>query len=186
MPAGGSRRLFTADEYHRLIEVGILGEGDRVELLAGEIWEAAAIGSSHAGCVNRLTAWFAARVHDRAIVAVQNPVLLDDLSEPEPDLTLLRPRADYYSAGHPTPTDVLLLVEVADSSWELDRGAKLRLYAAAGISEVWIVHLAEKEIHLFRKPAGDRFLESKVVVDERYASPAALPDLALAAGELFG
>lgn len=186
MPPGVSRRLFTADEYHRLIEVGILGENDRVELLAGEICEAAAIGSSHAGCVNRLNRWFSARIGGRAIVAVQNPVLLDPLSEPEPDLTLLRPRDDFYSKSHPTPSDVLLLIEVADSSWQLDRGAKLRLYAAAMIPEVWLIHLGERAIHVFRQPSGGRYTSVRVARGTALVSPAAFSDLTISASELFG
>src|SRR5262245_37141744 len=111
-----SRRLFTVDEYYQMAQAGILHEDDRVELIEGEIIETAAIGSRHAACVDRLNQLFSGRVAGRAIVRVQNPIRLSQRSEPQPDLALLRPRADFYATGHPGPQDVLLVVEVADTS----------------------------------------------------------------------
>jgi len=169
-----------------MVDAGILGPSDRVELLAGEIWEAAAIGSPHAGCVNRLSHWFSARVADLAVVAVQNPVLLDDHSEPEPDLALLRPRGDFYGEDHPTPADILLLIEVCDASWAFDRRVKLPLYAGAGITEVWLVHLEDRAVHVYRGPERGQFAESLVAGGEEALSPEALPDLALTLDEIFG
>jgi hypothetical protein len=184
-PPGIERRRFTTDEYHQLAEVGILGADDRVELLAGEIWEAAAVGSPHAGCVNRLSTWFSARLAGRAIVAVQNPVRLDEHSEPEPDLALLRPRRDFYAGGHPTPADVLLLIEVCDASWSFDRRVKLPLYARAEVPEVWLLHLDERALHIFRRPDGGAFREIRAVGGAERASPEAFPDLVLAASDPF-
>jgi len=130
-----SRWKFTVDEYARMAEAGILGEDDRVELLEGEIVEMAPIGPPHAGCVNRLTRLLTSRLGDRAVVGVQNPIRLGSLSEPQPDLTLLRPRRDLYSEGHPEADDVLLVVEVASSTSAFDRQVKMPLYAQAGIPQ---------------------------------------------------
>ena len=122
-------------------QAGILGEDDRLELLEGEIVEMAPIGSRHQSVVDRLTRLFSNRVGDAAVVRVQGPVRLGDDSEPQPDLLLLRRRADFYATAHPGPEDVLLLVEVPDTSTEYDREVKLPLYARHGIAEVWLVGL---------------------------------------------
>ncbi len=157
-----------------------------MELLAGEIYEAAAVGSPHAGCVMRLTEWFATRVGERAIVNVQNPVELSALSEPEPDLTLLVRRESYYADRHPGPGDVLLLIEVALTSYEYDRHLKLPLYAEAGIREVWLIDLERRAIEVYRDPSEGsyRSAESRRAGDT--LAPIALPDLELGVSELFG
>lgn len=186
MPSGTTRRLLTTADYHSMIEAGILGPEDRVELLAGEIYEAAAVGSPHAACVMRLNRWFSARVEDRAIVNVQNPVELSALSEPEPDLTLLAPRESFYADRHPRPADVLLLIEVAATSYDYDRNLKLPLYAEAGIREVWLVDLERRAIEVYRDPceAGFRRAESLRAGDT--LAPIAFPDLELDVARLFG
>ena len=115
MPVEVQKHLFTVREFHQMAEGGIFAEDDRVELLAGEIFELTPIGSRHAGCVNALTNTLAAQLGSAVIVSVQNPVVLDDFSEPQPDLLILRPRADFYRDGHPTPDDVRIVIEVADS-----------------------------------------------------------------------
>ena len=125
-----------------MADAGIFGEDDRVELLDGEIVEMAPVGSRHAACVNKLTQLFVERSEGRALLAPRNPITLGERSEPQPDLALLRPRADYYASGHPTPDEVLLVVEVGDTTAEWDRRHKLPLYAAAGVAEVWLVDLA--------------------------------------------
>jgi len=142
----GERRLFTAEEYFRMGEAGILQEDDRVELIEGEIVEMSPIGSRHAACVNRLVKLFVREVGDSGIVGAQNPVLLPDYSGPQPDVAVLRLREDFYAEAHPTPGDVLLLIEVSDTTLRYDREVKLPLYALAGILEVWIVDLQNGEI----------------------------------------
>ncbi len=129
------KRLFTIEEYHKMAQAGILTEDDRAELIEGEIVEMAPIGSRHAACVARLTALLS-RVQDRAILWVQNPIRLGEHSEPQPDVALLSLRPDFYAQAHPGPQDVLLLVEVAETSPGDDREVKLFLYARAAISEV--------------------------------------------------
>src|SRR2546426_2118990 len=138
------KRRFTVDEYHRMAEAGIFSEDESVELLEGEIVEMTPISSRHAACVNKLTRLFTRELGERVVVSVQNPVALTETSEPQPDLALLRPRADFYAAGHPGPEDVLLMVEVADTSATSDRAVKVPLYARAGIEEVWLIDLQKK------------------------------------------
>ncbi len=138
-------------------ESGILHEDDRVELVAGEIVEMTPIGSRHAASVKRLNHLLSERSTGRAILGVQDPLGLSDRDEPQPDVVLLRPRDDFYAGGHPRPEDVLLVIEVADSSLSYDLGVKVPLYAARGIPEVWIVDVGGERLHIFREPTGDSY-----------------------------
>lgn len=149
-------RLSVAD-YHRMGEAGIFEAGVRVELIDGEIIDMAPIGSSHAGMVTRLGQMLFATAGQNAIVYIQNPIVLDENSEPEPDLALLKPRDDFYAASHPKPEDVLLLVEVSDTTLRYDREVKVPLYASAGIPEVWLIDIGSKQLEVFRKPAQHGF-----------------------------
>jgi Uma2 family endonuclease len=180
------RRRFTIDEYHRMGEAGVLSEDDRVELLDGEIVQMSPIGSPHAGCVDRLTALFTRRLGGRAIVRVQNPIILDRRSEPQPDLTLLAPRPDFYSAAHPRPRDVLLAVEVMDSSRGYDRTLKLPLYARAELREVWLVDLAAQAVEVYRRPALRGYRQEQRLVAGRALAPLAFPRLRFRVRELLG
>lgn len=159
MPATLTTRRFTVDDDYRMAEAGILGVGERVELIDGEIVQMAANGSRHAGCVKRLDRLLARGVEGRAIVQVQDPVRLSDLSEPRPDLAVLRPRTDDHTTAHPGPDDVLLVVELADATVDIDRDTKAPLQAAAGIREYWLVDLPQDEIQAFRTPAPDGYRE---------------------------
>lgn len=152
-------RQFTVSEYHRMVEAGILGEDDRVELIDGQIYVMSPIGSQHAACVDRLTRLFILAVHDRASVRVQNPILLTPDSEPEPDVALLTLREDAYAARHPRPNEVMLIVEVSGASLEFDQTTKLPLYAQAGIPEVWIVALQADQLHIYREPSASGYAE---------------------------
>jgi Uma2 family endonuclease len=186
MAVGPQPRLFTVEEYDRIVEAGILGENDRVELVNGRIVEMIASGSRHAACVIRLNALLSKHVADRAIVLVQNPVRASELSEPEPDLGLLRPRSDYYAAAHPGPGDMFLLIEVAETSLDYDRSVKAALYAAASVPEVWIVDLNLGQIEVHRSPGPDGYAEVRSLgADERLA-PLAFPDVSLAVRDILG
>jgi Uma2 family endonuclease len=171
------KRLFTVEEYYRMAEAGILTEDDRVELLEGEITAMSPLGSRHAGCVNRLSNSLFEALHGRALVAVQNPIRLSPRSEPQPDLTLLRPRADSYASAHPGPEDVLLLVEVAESSAGYDRDTKLPLYARSGISECWLVDLEARRVEIHREPAPDGYRDVQRLVAGQSLTCLALPGL---------
>lgn len=185
MASEPATRLFTVDEYYRMAEAGILGEGDRVELLDGRIVEMSPIGSRHAACVGRLTRLMAAVPEERALLRVQSPVRLGKLSEPQPDLCLLKPRADYYADGHPGPDDVLLLVEVADTSLSFDRDKKLPLYNRARIGEVWLFDLREGQVQVYRQPSGEGYLFSRTAGPDDMLTPRALPGLAVSVGAVL-
>jgi Uma2 family endonuclease len=148
---------FTTSEFERMVETGVFQEDTRVELIEGEIVEISPIGKRHAACVGRLNEIFSRFALDKAIVWVQNPIQLDDYSEPQPDIALLRRRDDFYEEALPTPADVLLVVEVADTSVEYDRQLKLPIYARARIAEVWIVNLPEEKIETYARPSGDGY-----------------------------
>ncbi len=155
-----ARHRLTVHDYHRMADAGIFGEDDRIELIDGDLIDMAPIGPGHAASVNRLAEAFILACAGRTIVSIQNPVHLDQSSEPQPDLAILRRRADFYAAGaHPGPADILLLVEAADSSLHYDRTVKLPLYARAGIAELWIVDLKRRALDAYREPAGGEYRE---------------------------
>lgn len=181
-----ARRCFTVEEYHRMGAAGILSEDDRVELIEGEIVEMTPIGSRHASCVMRLNQLFSQRLGQRALVSVQNLIRLGERSEPQPDLALLRTRPDFYAQAHPEPRDVLLLVEVAETSGAYDREVKVPLYARAGIGEVWLVGLEYAGIEVYRQPGPQAYQLVQRVGPEARLAPQAFPDLALAAAEIIG
>lgn len=177
MSVAVSRRLFSVEDYHEMANSGILTEDDRVELLEGEIVEMSPIGSRHAGCVKRLNQIFADSLQGQAVVSVQDPIRLGPRSEPQPDLALLKPRADFYANAHPVPQDVLLIIEVAETSAEPDRKIKLPLYAKSGITEVWIFELRAKRVEAYRKPSGRKYLVVETYNEEQIISPQAFPTL---------
>lgn len=177
---------FTVDEYHRMAEAGILSEDDRVELLDGQIVPMTPIGSSHAGCVNRLTHLLAGRLGESATVSVQNPVVLSEHWEPEPDIAVLDFRADGYGHAHPRPRDVRLIVEVGDSSGEADRRVKLPGYAEARVPEVWLVNLLADRIEVYQDPESGRYTTRRIVARGATLSPLRMPDVTVGADEVLG
>ena len=177
---------FTVADYHRMVECGILAEDDRVELLDGQVIPMTPIGSPHAGCVNRLNRLLTTALGDRATIAVQNPAVLDAWSEPQPDLTVLKPRTDGYALRHPQPADVLLLIEVSDSSVEYDREVKLPLYAAAGVVEVWLVNLPADRIETYRDPGTDGYASVRRPKRGESINPLRLPSLTLMVDDILG
>jgi len=152
-----SKYYFTVAEYERMGQAGILAKDARLELIEGEIVEMSPIGSRHAACVNFLSRFLNRAMGDSALVSIQNPIRLNDFSEPQPDVALLRLRDDFYRAAHPTPADVLLIIEVADTTLEYDRQIKVPLYAKAGIAETWIVNLPEEQIEIYAELTGDAY-----------------------------
>ena len=152
----------TADEFEQMGRAGIFHPDARLELLEGEIYQMSPTGSRHAACVKRLNALLGRLFAGKLIVGAQDPIRLNDLSEPQPDISLLRWRDDFYDAAHPTPADVLLVIEVADSTVETDRSYKMPLYARAGIQEACLVNLPEETIELFAEPVGGAYQTSKV------------------------
>lgn len=180
------RWRFTVAEYHQLIETGVLGEDDRVELIGGDLVMMSPICSEHAGQVNWLTGLLLQATIGRAVVAVQNPVRLDDYSEPQPDLALLCPREDYYRRSNPTPAEVLLLIEVADTSADYDRDVKMRAYARAGIVEAWLVDLTAGWIEVYREPSPAGYKLLRKALPGESVSPLAFPDVTIAVSDVIG
>ena len=179
------RHLWMVEGYHRMVEVGLLDADARVELIEGEIVEMAPIGDAHAAVSNRLTRLLVLTVGERGIVAVGNPVRLTRHSEPQPDFSVLRPRADYQTRG-PRPEDVMLAVEVSDTTLRRDRRVKLALYAAAGIPEFWIVNLEANEIEIYRSPAGDIYASVERKRSGDSATIATLPGVTIAVSQILG
>jgi Uma2 family endonuclease len=179
------RRRFTVDEYYRMAEAGILHEDDRIELIEGEIVEMAPIGSNHASNVDRLTHLFFERVGRGAIIRVQSPIHLGEYSEPQPDITLLRPRPDFYASAHPGPQDVLLVAEVAETSIAYDREVKSPIYARAGIREYWIVDLAGESVEVYRDPSPDGYRLIRLLKHGDRIAPEAFPDVEIAIDDVL-
>jgi Uma2 family endonuclease len=180
-----ARRVFTVEEYHRMGESGILKPGERVELIRGDVIEMAPIGRRHVAFVNNFTQLLVTRLAGRAIVSVQNPVVVAVDSEPQPDLALLRHRAIAYKDAEITAADVVLLIEVAETSLRYDRTVKLRLYAEAGVPEYWVVDADAESIEVHRGPTPDGYGEVFRVVGQGAISPAAFPEVRLTLAEIF-
>ena len=184
-PLAPARRRFDLDAYYRMAEAGILSDPHRVELIDGEIIDMAAIGSPHAAVTNKLVRCFAQAAADGLmLMSVQNPLRLDAHNEPQPDIMLLRPRADFYRSGHPGAADVLLLIEVSDSSLAYDRTTKLPLYAKFGVPEVWIVDLAGAAIEVFREP-GDGAYGSRERLTGGFLAPSLVRAAAFPVADLI-
>jgi Uma2 family endonuclease len=181
-----SRRHFNLDEYYRMAAAGVLSEDDRVELIEGEIIEMSPIGSRHAACVGRLSKFLERLAGDYAIVWAQNPVQINDYSEPLLDVALLKPRSDFYAQGKPQPADVLLIIEVADSSVEYDRQIKVPLYARAGIPEMWIVNLPKDAVEVYTQPLGEAYRDIRLVKRGESLTAKAIPGLMIAVDDVLG
>ena len=188
MTAVPSKHLFTAAEFAQMGEAGIFREDARLELIEGEIIEMSPIGLRHAalvrGLINRLTRLIG---EDEALIDAQNPVHLSDLSQPQPDVTVLRPSRDYYADRHPQPEDVLLLIEVADTSLAYDRGVKVPVYARCGIPEVWIADVGGAAVEVYRRPSASGYAEVERLTDpDAVLTPALLPQLRLTVKSVLG
>ncbi len=177
---------FTVDAYHRLAELGVLDEDDRVELLDGQIVEMTPIGGAHAACVIRLTDLLSRRAGSDTNVSVQNPVVLAERWEPQPDLAVLRRPGGLSGAWLPSAQDVLLVIEVADTSLERDRDLKIPRYAAAGIPEAWLVDVVGDAITIYREPGPDGYSDSVTVTRGDTLRPLLVAGVAIAANEILG
>ncbi len=180
------RRLFTVKEYHLMSEAGVFGENDRVELIEGEIIEMAAIGTRHASCVKRLIRQFRQIPEEIAILGVQDPIQLTERTEPQPDVVLLEPRADYYATAHPIPSEVLLLVEVSDSTIDFDRDVKVPNYARSGIQEVWLWDLEANCLEVYREPMANGYSSVQRLERGEIVAPLAFPDFQVSVDSILG
>ncbi|RCJ38768.1 hypothetical protein A6770_12755 [Nostoc minutum NIES-26] len=180
------RRKFTVEQYHKMVESGILKEDDRVELIRGEIIEMSPIGTKHAACVNRLVNLLVVLLGKRVIVAAQNPVALNNNSEPQPDVALLKPRDDFYASAHPQPQDIFLLIEVADSTVMYDREEKIPLYAEANIIEVWLVDINEQIVEVYQQPTAAGYQHIQKFASGQTLSIQTFSNVTTTVDEIFG
>jgi Uma2 family endonuclease len=190
MPAaentGPAPHLFTADEYYKMGEAGVFAHDVRVELIDGVIYDMPPIGPEHAGSVDALGDGLRDALGRSVIVRRQNPLHAGDRSEPQPDLMIVRYRKDYYRAEHPTPDDVLLIIEVADSSLAFDRTTKGSAYARAALREYWILDLVHHELIVHRVPRDGQYQRIERLTRGDSITPIAFPDVTIAVADLLG
>jgi Uma2 family endonuclease len=179
------RRKFTVEQYHKMVESGILTEDDRVQLIRGEIIEMSPIGTKHAACVKCLNKLLSRKLRDRVLIAIQDPVVLNNNSEPQPDVALLKPRDDFYATAHPQPQDIFLLIEVADSTIEYDREEKIPLYAQANIIEVWLVDINEEIVEVYQQPTAAGYQLMQKFASGQTLSIKAFPDVNITVNEIL-
>ena len=179
-------RRFTVDDYHLMARVGILAPDERVELIDGQILEMAPLGARHIRCVIFLTELFVRWLDGRALVSTQNSLRLGRWSEPEPDLVLLRSPLERYAEQIPLTGDALLVIEVADSSQHRDRVVKLPRYAAAGVTEVWIVDLDGGAVEVYREPTSDGYRDRRRAGRGEVVAPTAFPDVVISVADMLG
>ena len=177
---------FKVDYYYKLMRMGLLPEDKRTEIIDGELIEIRAIGSRHASVVKKLNNILGRHFGETAIVSVQDPVRLNDWNEPQPDIALLRPRADFYAESHPTPTDVLLLIEVSDSTLDYDREIKIPLYAESSIPELWLVNLPENTIEVYTQPENGSFQNIEIRRRGETLQARTIENLSLAVNDILG
>jgi Uma2 family endonuclease len=170
-----SKRLFTVHDYHRMVDAGILSEDDRVELIRGEVIAMSPIGPRHSAAVLRANQALGRLVGDLAIVGVQGSIRLDEYDEPQPDLYLLRPKDDFYASGHAGPTDIFLIIEVADSSLEYDSTIKMNLYAETGVPEYWISNVRDDCLVAYSNPIKDTYGTAQQFLRGQTIAPKLLP-----------
>jgi Uma2 family endonuclease len=179
------RKRFNVDEYYKMLDTGILREGERVELLDGDILQMSSMGARHAATVYRIDKILTRMFGDQAMVRGQLPLHVDKFSEPEPDIAVVRPRSDAYVTAHPTPDDVLLLVEIADTTLEFDCEVKIPVYAIAQIQEVWIVDLTSDRFSIYQHPSGDGYQSMVHRARGDSISPKTRPDITVQISELL-
>lgn len=175
---------FTAEDFYRLYETGVLDSEDRIELLNGELIIMHAIGYRHAQAVTNLTSEFGEQARRRYLLSPQNPVELERYSAPQSDLVLV-PASRRHATRHPTPAEVFLIVEVADTSLQYDREEKQKAYAATGIREFWLLNLVDDVLEIYRQPEGNVYREKINIPTDGIASPLAFPDVAISLADII-
>jgi Uma2 family endonuclease len=178
-------RPLTSVEYYQMIESGIIREGERVELILGQIFTMAAKGTRHSVSTTRLITEISTILQRRAIVRCQEPITLPNNSEPEPDIAIVKLRSDDYVNSHPSATDIILVIEVADSTIKFDRETKAPLYAAAGINEYWIVNLIDNRLEIYRQPEGNIYAIIEIITPPRSIGLPQFPEISLNIGDFF-
>jgi len=178
-------RLLTVQEYHLMAEIGILDEDERVELLAGQIVKMAAKGTAHGAAVKRTEKLLENRLGNRVLVRLQDPVRLNNYSEPEPDIAVVIPDPLYYEDHHPTPSEIYLIIEVADTTLRTDLGIKANLYAQSGIADYWVLDVNNRQLHVFREPSQDGYQSLVILAHDASISPLQFPDTSFLVREML-
>ncbi|AFY72103.1 protein of unknown function DUF820 (plasmid) [Thalassoporum mexicanum PCC 7367] len=180
-----TKKLFSVDDYYRIYRSGVITDADRVELIAGEIVYMSPTGAKHSACVNRLSYLLIDAFGRDVMTIIQNPVNLDQFSQPQPDLVLAKWKDDYYASGHPTPADIYLLIEVSDSSVGIDKNYKMPLYAQAGIPETWLVNLPAQSIEVYRQSTANRYAEPQIYKSGQTISLQSFPAMQIPVAQIF-
>lgn len=178
-------KLWTVDDYHRMVKTGVLTENDRVELLEGQVIEMNPQLPPHAATTQRAFRYLDRLLETLAYVRMQLPVTLKPKSEPEPDIAVVRIDANEYGDRHPTPEDIFLIIEVADSTLLGDRQQKALIYAKAGIADYWILDVNAKQVYVFQEPTPEGYQQEAIVVANTVLSPVAFPDISIPLNQLF-
>ncbi len=181
-----ARKIFTVRQYHKMIDAGFFIGNSDYELIEGEITKKMTQGDYHISCINRLTRLFSRHYNDDFILSVQNAVVISAISEPEPDVTLLKFREDFYASGKAAAEDVLLLIEVSDSTVKYDRTVKTRLYAEAEIGEVWLVNLPRQILEVYSQPANGKYKVVEKYEKNQTVSPQLLNEIKLKVSDIIG
>lgn len=185
MSALPQRKIFTVSEYHKMIDAGVFVGKSNYELIEGEIVKKMTQGDYHISCINKLTRLFSLNLSDEFILSVQNAVVVGDVNEPEPDVTLLKFREDFYSSGKATAEDVLLLIEVSDSTVKYDRDVKLKLYAEGKIEEVWLVNLPRQILEVHTQPHKGKYKVVKKFEKTQTVSPKKFSEIKIKVSDIF-
>ncbi len=178
-------RSLTSADYYQMMESGIIREGEKVELILGQIFTMAVKGTRHTLSTRKLFKQLLALIGDQADVQSQDPISLPNHSEPEPDIVIARLRSDDYIDSHPAPADTILVIEVADSSIKFDRDTKAPLYAAAGISEYWIVNLIDNRLEIYRQPEGSIYAKIEIITPPRSINLPQFPEIVVHISDFF-
>ena len=178
-------RLWTVEEYHRMAETGILDNWEHVELLEGKIIWMSAKGTAHRSAVARTDRLLQKRLGDFAMISVQDPITLNDRSEPEPDIAVVKIDPLDYADHHPVPSEVYLIIEVADSSLKFDCETKSKAYAQAEIKDYWVMEVVERQLYIFREPTSDGYKSKVVLGEQETISPLQFPDLQIGVKEIL-
>ncbi len=186
MSALPQRKIFTVTDYHKMIDAGVFIGDSKYELIEGEIVKKMVVGDYHIGCANRLNRVLSRNCGDDVIVSIQNPAVISDISEPEPDCALLKFREDFYTSGKAAAEDVLLLIEVSDSTIKYDRDVKIPLYAEAEVAEVWLVNLPRQVIEVYTQPENDKYKIVGKYTKTQSLAPKFAPEIKLKVSDIIG
>jgi len=186
MPAAATKHLYTVDDYYHMAEAGAFIENNNVELIEGEIIDMVPMGCYHAWCITVLTRFFNKHIPDKNPIHVQTPLRIDNHTELEPDVFILKPSSDDYKNHHPVPEDVLLLIEVSQSTIQFDTNVKSPIYAKSGIPELWLIDLEAEQVLRYLYPVKGKFTQQEIFVVGESLSPSAFPEVLLTVNDILG